>query len=123
MRAMAFGGVIALLLVGPALADGPIATAPASGPAAPQPTTPAPPLRPPQAAPVEDPAMAMGPCGPEKIKPDGSLDTAPHGEVEAGVGTNGYRQFAGAICQPIGQNGAVAISASQTQGDSGFRRH
>jgi hypothetical protein len=66
--------------------------------------------------------MAMGPCGPEKVRPDGRLDTAAHGEVEAGVGTHGYRHLAGAVCQPIGQNAAVALSVSETQGDGGYRR-
>ena len=66
--------------------------------------------------------MAMGPCGPEKIKPNGSLDTAPHGEVEGSVGTSGYRQVGGAVCQPIGQDGFVAASGNFTQGDLGYRR-
>ena len=63
----------------------------------------------------------MGPCGPEKVKPDGQLDTAPHGEVDAGVGSNGYRSLAGAVCQPIGQDGYVAASVSEAQGNN--RRH
>jgi hypothetical protein len=121
MRVFALATAVALLLGGPALADGPITTAPASGPAAPQPTTPAPPLSSVSTA-SQGPLMAMGPCGPEKVKPDGSLDTAPHGEVEAGVGTNGYRRLAGSVCQPIGQDGAVALSVGTTQGD-GYRRH
>jgi hypothetical protein len=57
------------------------------------------------------------------VKPDGSLDTAPHGEVEAGVGTNGYRRIAGSVCQPIGQDGAVAVSVGETQSDGNYRRH
>ncbi|HUO23235.1 MAG TPA: hypothetical protein VMU59_12025 [Caulobacteraceae bacterium] len=122
MRALTFGAMAALLLAGPALADGPIATAPASGPTAPEPTTPVGALPPTAAAVSPDPQpMAMGPCGPEKIKPDGALDTAPHGEVEASVGTNGYRRIAGAVCQPIGQDGYVAISISDAQG-GGRRR-
>ena len=122
MRAIAFGAAVVLFLAGPALADGPIATAATTGPGAPQPPSPPPPLPPPGAPSAEDQPVAMGPCGPEKVKPDGRLETTPHGEVEAGVGTNGYRQLAGAVCQPIGQNGAVAVSVSQTQGDWGYRR-
>jgi hypothetical protein len=64
----------------------------------------------------------MGPCGPEKVRPDGKLDTAPHGEVEVGVGTRGYRHVAAAVCQPIGQDAAVTVSASETQGPVGPRR-
>lgn len=122
MRAMALATAIVLFLAGPALADGPIATAPATGPAAPQPTTPPPPLSQAADVSVENSPIAMGPCGPEKVKPDGRLDTAPHGEVEAGVGTNGYHRLAGAVCQPIGQNAAVAVSVSQTQGGGNYRR-
>lgn len=117
MRATAFAKAVALLLAAPAVADAPIA----AGPAAPQPTAP-PPLSSAAGAAVEDPPIAMGPCGPEKVKPDGRLATAPHGEVEAGVGTNGYRRLAGAVCQPIGQNAAAAVSVSQTQGGGGYRR-
>jgi hypothetical protein len=64
----------------------------------------------------------MGPCGPEKVKPDGRLETKPHGEIEAGVGTGGYRHVAGAVCQPIGQNGAVAVSVDETQANPTYRR-
>jgi hypothetical protein len=123
MHAMALATAVALFVAGPVLADDPITTAPAAGPAAPQPTSPPPPLTPDRVHPAEDQPMAMGPCGPEKVKADGSLATTPHGEVEAGVGTNGYRHLAGAVCQPIGQNGgAVAIGVSQTQGDWNYRR-
>jgi hypothetical protein len=123
MRAATLITIIALLPAGPALADGPIATAPAGGPAAPQPTTPPPPLPSPQAAAAQGQEVALGPCGPEKVKPDGSLDTAPHGEVEAGVGTGGYRHLAGSICLPTGQDSAVAASVSETQSDGVYRRH
>ena len=123
MRAMACSTAVALFLAGPALADGPIATAPSTGPAAPQSTTPAPPLSSPLADSAQSQPIAMGPCGPEKVKPDGRLDTAPHGEVDAGVGTNGYRHLAGAVCQPIGEDAAVTVSASETQSDRSYRRH
>jgi hypothetical protein len=125
MRATALATAVALLLAGPAWAQGPISTTPAAGPAAPQPTTASPPL--PSTGADSDPApaqqqIAMGPCGPEKVKPDGSLETKPHGEVEVGVGTGGYRHVAGYVCQPIGQDGAVTVGVSQTQGDQGYRR-
>ncbi len=121
-RTLAFAAAAALTFAGPALAEGPISTAPAAGPTAPPASTTAPPL---SAAPEEadqPPPLAMGPCGPEKVKADGTLETKPHGELEAGIGTGGYRHIGGTICQPIGQNGAVALGVSQTQ-MSGGRRH
>ena len=124
MRALAFATAVALILAGPALAEGPMTTAPVAGPGAPQPTAPSPPLPTDEAGAVADqgPQMAMGPCGPEKVKADGTLETKPHGEVEVGVGTGGYRHAAGYVCQPIGQNAAIAVGVSQTQYDQGHRR-
>jgi hypothetical protein len=122
IRATALATGLVLLLHGPALADGPIATAATVGPSAPQPDAPAPPLPPSRPGDPADAPMVMGPCGPEKVSADGHVSTAPHGEVEAGIGTHGYRQVAGVVCQPIGENGAVTISAGQTQGDRGYRR-
>ena len=122
MRAMTFTAAAALFLAGPALADGPMATAPAAGPAAPQPTAPSPPLPSSEGASEPSQPVAMGPCGPEKVKPDGSLETKPHGEVEVGVGTGGYRHVAGVVCQPIGQDGAVTVGVSQTHSDRDYRR-
>ena len=123
MRVQVFATAAMLFIAGPALADGPIATAGGSGPAGPQPTAPAPPLPTEGAAAAEQgQPMALGPCGPEKVKPDGKLDTAPHGELEAGVGTGGYRHVAGSVCQPIGQTGAVAVGVSATQFDERYRR-
>ncbi len=124
MRTLALAAAAALILAGSALAQAPIATAPASGPAAPQPTTAPLPLPPEDADETpQGPQIALGPCGPEKVKADGTLETKPHGEVEAGVGTGGYRRIAGAVCQPLGQTGAVAVSISDTQSDGGHRRH
>jgi hypothetical protein len=101
-------------------ADGPVATASRSDQVPPQPQAAAPPL-----PGVSDGAsvqrVAMGPCGPERVKPDGKLDTAPHGKIEAGIGTRGYRHLAGAVCQPIGQNASVAVSASVSQAQWGRR--
>jgi hypothetical protein len=123
MRAKLFATAAFLFVAGPALADGPVATAGGSGAAAPQPTAPPEPLSTAEAAAVEGQPMAMGPCGPEKVKPNGQLETKPHGEIEAGVGTGGYRHVAAAVCQPIGQNSAVAVGISDTQASPGYRRH
>jgi hypothetical protein len=127
MRVPVFAAAVMLVLAspflaGPALADGPIATAGGAAPAAPQPTAPPPSLPTTEAAPVDGEQIAMGPCGPEKVRPDGQLETKPHGEIEAGVGTGGYRQIAGAVCQPIGQHGVVAASVSATQANPTYRR-
>jgi hypothetical protein len=122
MRAFLCATAAALFLAGPALADGPIATSPADGSAAPQPATAPPPLPLSGSAYADGPQVAMGPCGPEKVRPDGKLETAPHGEVEVGAGTSGYRHIGGAVCQPIGQDAAVAVSASATQAQVGVRR-
>jgi hypothetical protein len=123
MRAKVFAIAAFVVSAGPALADGPVATAGGSGPGAPQPTTPAAALPPDGTTSAQSQPVAMGPCGPEKVKPDGRLDTAAHGELEAGVGTGGYRHVAGAVCQPVGQDGAVAVSVSVTEAGQGHRRH
>lgn len=122
MRATVIVTAALLLFAGPALAQGPIATAGGSGPAAPEPTAPQPPLPSAATAPAMQQPVAMGPCGPEKVKPDGQLETAPHGEVEAGIGTGGYRHMAGTVCQPIGQNGSVVVSAGYSQANPAYRR-
>jgi hypothetical protein len=122
MRVMLLATAALLFLASPALADGPVATAGGSGPAAPLPTTAPPPLPTAVTEAPEGPQIAMGPCGPETVKPDGKLETKPHGEVEAGVGTSGYRHVAGIVCQPIGQNGAVTVGVSDTHIDDTYRR-
>src|SRR6185437_16312003 len=122
MRVTVLAVAAMLVLAGPALAQGPIATAGGGAATAPQPTTPAPSLPTAVAEPPDGQQIALGPCGPEKVKPNGQLETRPHGEIEAGVGTGGYRHVAGAICQPIGQNGVVAASVSATQADPVYRR-
>jgi hypothetical protein len=112
----------ALNLAGAAAwADGPIATTSGAEASPPQPQTAAPPLNADPAGGAAPQRMAMGPCGPERVKPDGKLDTGPHGVIEAGVGTHGYRHLAGAVCQPIGQNAAVSVSASVSRAQWGRR--
>jgi hypothetical protein len=121
MRVPVFAAAAMLFLAGPALAQGPITTA-GGGPSGPQPTAPPPSLPTAVAEPADGQQVAMGPCGPEKVKPDGRLETKPHGEIEAGVGTGGYRHVAGAVCQPIGQNSAVAVGIDETQANPTYRR-
>ena len=59
-----------------------------------------------------------GPCGGPARTEDGKLDKTPHGEVWAGVGTRGYRDVGGVVCEPLGDNAAVsiAIDAGQING-------
>lgn len=121
MRRVTLAAIL-LLAAGPAWADGPIATTSNAQLSAPQPSDAPPPLPANSAAMRSGEPVAMGPCGPEKVKPDGKLDTAAHGEVYGGVGTHGYREVGGSVCQPVGQNGAVSISVDETQGNWGYRR-
>ena len=60
----------------------------------------------------------VGPCGAPALKENGKPDRTPHGEVWAGVGTNGYRDIGGAVCAPLGDNAAlsVAVDAGQING-------
>jgi hypothetical protein len=41
----------------------------------------------------------------QKVEPDYS----PHGEIDAGVGSRGYRSVHAAVCQPIGEHSFVAV--------------
>ena len=67
----------------------------------------------------DDYGPRMGPCGPATT-PDGKPDKSAHGEVSVGVGTNGYRHIGGAVCKPIGENGAIAIAIDKTDGNYGY---
>ena len=107
--------VLALLLApGAALADEVISTAPtAQSPPAAAPVTP---LRVTDADTPDGSRVQIGPCGPEKVDDNGKVATDPHGFVEAGVGTSGYRHIAGGVCKPLASGGAVSVSVSETQG-------
>ena len=111
-------------LSGPAWAtDGPVATAGAA-PGAPTPAAAAPPAIAPDATWAEEdvPTVVPGPCGPTAIGPDGRIDTRPHGEIDVGVGTDGYRHIRVSACKPLGQTGAIAVSISRTEADWRRRR-
>ena len=57
--------------------------------------------------------LLVGPCGAVGQVRDGQVekpDKKPHGEVWAGVGTHGYREAGGVVCQPIGDHSAVTIA-------------
>ena len=110
--------ILALALMftpGLALAGEVVATSPAtqSPPAA----APVSPLRVADAAdPNGDGRVVAGPCGPEAVSADGRVATNPHGFVDAGVGTSGYRHIAAGVCKPLANGGAVSVSVSDTQG-------
>jgi hypothetical protein len=120
MRLFALAAAISLAAAA-AWADGPEATASSADPSPPQPQAAAPPLPADQGGAKPAEPVALGPCGSERVKSDGTLDTAPHGAIEAGIGTHGYRRLAGAVCQPIGQNASVAVSAGVSQAQWGRR--
>ena len=57
--------------------------------------------------------LPVGPCGAVGQVKDGQVqkpDRKPHGEVWAGVGTHGYREAGGVVCQPLGDHAAVTIA-------------
>ncbi|MEI9965124.1 MAG: hypothetical protein WDM92_10840 [Caulobacteraceae bacterium] len=106
----------------PAWAEGPIATAAAAGaPDASSNPPPAPIGRPRFSDPTDD-RVRMGPCGPEAVGDDGKVAHKPHGEVGVAVGTGGYRSVEGAICQPLGDNGAVMVAVDASRGDAVWGR-
>jgi len=123
MRLIACTAIALSLVAGAAWADGPLATADA-GPGAPAAQTAAPP---PIEAPSADdlgpgPEVVPGPCGPRQVGKDGKPDNRAHGVVDVGVGTGGYRHVGVSACKPLGDNGAIAVSVSQTQANWGRRR-
>jgi len=68
--------------------------------------------------------VRSGPCGGPAVKPDGTPDRSPHGEVSVGAGTHGYRQAGGVVCVPLGDHAAatIAVDTEQINGRSGWRR-
>ena len=68
----------------------------------------------------------IGPCGvvhqPGQPR-DAKADQAPHGQIEVGVGTGGYRHIGGVVCKPIGENGSVTVAVDHTEWNGGGRRH
>jgi hypothetical protein len=57
----------------------------------------------------DDIVRSVGPCG-VPARADGKPDRSPHGQVFAGVGTNGYREGGGIVCVPIGDKAAVTVA-------------
>ncbi len=71
-----------------------------------------------------DNIIRYGPCGGPALKPDGTPDRSPHGEVSVGAGTHGYRQAGGVVCVPLGDHAAatIAVDTEQINGRGGWRR-
>ena len=63
-----------------------------------------------------------GPCGGPLKTPEGKPDKTVHGQVWAGVGTNGYREIGGVACMPLGDNAAVSIAVDAGHIDGLGRR-
>jgi hypothetical protein len=112
----AIGGIAAAQEAIPTAGGSPVGSAPiptASGP-----------LRLPDQRPDngDDIVRSVGPCG-APPKADGKPDLSPHGEVFAGVGTNGYREGGGVVCVPIGDKAAVTVAVDAGRiDDRGGRR-
>ncbi len=52
------------------------------------------------------------------VDPWAEADAGPrkvHGQVSVGVGTGGYRDYAAAVSMPLGENGTLNLSVSQTK--------
>ena len=106
---------LAVCVAPAAIAQEAIPTA-AGAPAAPLPASAAgaPPITLPDTLDEDDAGpLPVGPCGAVGQVKDGQVqkpDRKPHGEVWAGVGTHGYREAGGVVCQPLGDHAAVTIA-------------
>ncbi len=90
--------------------------APASGP--PMPVADQPLTLPEDMGPDPVGPVRVGPCGavaPAVDGPAGQPDTKPHGQVWAGVGTQGVRDVGGVVCQPLSNGGALSIAVDAGQ--------
>ena len=117
MRTPLLAALCLSCLAAPALADGPITTSNPAQLPAPMQVGVSPPLMRVDGLDSFDASPAPTPrsCAPAASTPGGQLDTAPHGEVDVGVGTDGYRHLSGAACKPLGDTGSLAISIGTTQ--------
>ena len=61
----------------------------------------------------DDRGPVLGPCGGQaRVDANGTVkaDKKPHGVVYGGIGTRGYRQVGGVVCQPLGDKGAITVA-------------
>ncbi|MEO8811635.1 MAG: hypothetical protein ABI376_01825 [Caulobacteraceae bacterium] len=112
--------IAVLVFVGaaPAWAGEAIATAVAAPAGGAPPTAAAPPLRIDSQPAFDDRGPIVGPCGGvAKAGRDGEIkpDRNPHGVVYGGVGTHGYNEVGGVVCQPIGDRSSLTIAVDRTQ--------
>lgn len=114
VRATAIAAILVLTGAGFAFGQEAVPTAGGAGQrGAPDPSAATSPssIGPPAEIVAADPGPLMGPCGPtgpDKKNPD-KPDHRAHGEVFAGVGTGGYREGGGVVCQPIGDHTSVTV--------------
>ncbi len=115
MRALALSVLLISVLASPAWCDGPVTTQPsaATEPAMPQGAEPGP-LGGRTTDDQDGPGPAANPCG--------ALDGRVHGQVDVGVGSDGYRHVGGYACKPLANGGWVAVGVSQSQSNGGGRR-
>lgn len=134
MNAIALAAALSVVaFAGGALADeGPITTG-RTGDLAPA-TAPAAPLGQVQPAAAEAPGdwarrVMAGEPAPEEVaeaqqgRCPTRVDTKPHGEVWAGIGTGGYREVGGVVTQTIGDCATVTIGMSRTEGRAAGPRY
>jgi hypothetical protein len=67
---------------------------------------------------ADAPPEVWGPCGPETVKPDGTVTRTARGEVAAGIGTGGYSNLRLTVCRPIGRKTWSKTTVDQTQSRS-----
>ena len=124
MRGPALFAALLSLAASPAWCEDPVSTAPsaATTPAVPDGATPGPlgsdGYGDAGAEPGPRDACARGPAARGAPGPD---DAAVHGQVEVGVGSDGYRHVGVYACKPVG-GGSVAISVSHSEANWGGRR-
>jgi len=59
--------------------------------------------------------VLMTACGPEPVNENGVAAMRPHGELSVGVGTRGYREVGGSVCQPLPGGAFVAVTAGSSR--------
>ena len=125
MRVPALAAVLLSLAASPAWCDGPVATAPSAAvtPVIPSADPPGP-LGPDSYDDADAAALRGGnACDRNPIArgPYDAADNGVHGQVDVGVGTNGYRHVGIYACKPV-DGGSVAVSVSHSEGGWGRRR-
>jgi hypothetical protein len=107
---------VAALLAGPsAMADETVVTATSADAHPPAVEAPPGPLAGPGATRSGGGDVLMTRCGPEPVNDKGVAAMNPHGEVSVGVGTRGYREVGGSVCQPLPGGAWIAVSGGSSR--------